>query len=179
MGKRNTISGVHITQSRKFRCSLNHAKQSFYRSINAIFRSIKWYRSINAIFGKIGRTASHVLRILRVTGIALTTLTSKGIRAEACTRCGLRWATVFTLVTCSTKSYVVRMLKLSVAHFTAMLCNNVSRINTTLPIRNRYRFRRSILTKEVINSGFFGPIVTVLTGTEEDNICWTMVTKSW
>jgi len=37
--------GVHITQSRKFRCSLNHAKQSFYRSINAIF-------------GKICRTAS-------------------------------------------------------------------------------------------------------------------------
>jgi len=38
--------GVHITQSRKLRCSLNHAKQSFYQSINAIF----W---------KIGRTASE------------------------------------------------------------------------------------------------------------------------
>jgi len=37
---------VYITQSRKFRCSLNHAKQSFHRSINAIF-------------GKIGRTASE------------------------------------------------------------------------------------------------------------------------
>jgi len=35
-----------ITQTRKFRCSLNHAKQSFYRSINAIF-------------GKIGRIASE------------------------------------------------------------------------------------------------------------------------
>jgi len=38
--------GIHITQSRKFRCSLNHAKQSLYRSINAIF----W---------EIGRTASE------------------------------------------------------------------------------------------------------------------------
>ena len=38
--------GVYITQSRKFRCSLNHAKQSFHRSINVIF-------------GKIGRTASE------------------------------------------------------------------------------------------------------------------------
>ena len=38
--------GVHITQSRKFRCSLNHDKQSFYRSLNAVL-------------GKIGRTASE------------------------------------------------------------------------------------------------------------------------
>jgi len=32
----------------------------------------------------------------------------------------LRWAAVFTLVTCSTKSYDVIMLKLLVVHFTAV-----------------------------------------------------------
>ena len=38
--------GVFITRHRNFKCSLHHAKQSFYRSFNAIY-------------GKIGRTASE------------------------------------------------------------------------------------------------------------------------
>ena len=96
------------------------------------------------------------------------------------THCGLRWAAVFTLVTCSTKSYVVRMLKLLVAHFTAILvcCAKTLAASTRPFLRIRYRFRRSILNKGVINSGSFGPIVSALTGAEEDNICWTIVTKS-
>ena len=52
--------GVYITQSRKFRCSLNHAKQSFHRSINAIF-------------GKIGRTASEevILELVKSKCLAI------------------------------------------------------------------------------------------------------------
>ena len=38
--------GVFITSSNKFKCSLNHAKRSYYRSVNAIF-------------SKVGRSASE------------------------------------------------------------------------------------------------------------------------
>ena len=38
--------GLFIVQSHIFRCSLDHAKRSFYRTVNGIF-------------GKIGRTASE------------------------------------------------------------------------------------------------------------------------
>ena len=47
--------GVHIVTGRQFKCSLTHAKQSFYRSINAIF-------------GKIGRIASEevILQLIKM-----------------------------------------------------------------------------------------------------------------
>ena len=38
--------GVYVTQSRAFKCSLEHAKRSFYRAANAIF-------------AKVGRVASE------------------------------------------------------------------------------------------------------------------------
>jgi len=89
----------------------------------------------------------------------------KGIRAAAhTTDCGSRWVAVFTLVTCSTESYVVRMLKLLVAHFTAILvyCATTLAASTRPFLRSRYRFRKTILTKGVIslNSGSFTLIVT-------------------
>jgi len=46
--------GAYIVQSRQFKCSLDYAKKSFFRSLNAIF-------------GKIGRNASEevILEIIR------------------------------------------------------------------------------------------------------------------
>lgn len=46
--------GIFIIQSRQFKCSFSHAKQSFYRAVNAIF-------------GKVGRLASEevVLELVR------------------------------------------------------------------------------------------------------------------
>ena len=46
--------GLSIVQSRIFRCSLDHAKRSFYRAVNGVF-------------GKIGRTASEevVLKLIK------------------------------------------------------------------------------------------------------------------
>ena len=46
--------GTYIAKSRQFRCSIDHAKKSFYRSANSIF-------------GKIGRTATEevTLELLR------------------------------------------------------------------------------------------------------------------
>ena len=46
--------GLFIVQSHVFRCSLHHAKRSFYRAVNGIF-------------GKIGRTASEevVLELIK------------------------------------------------------------------------------------------------------------------
>jgi len=46
MGERNTIFGYYIKQSTSFKCSIDHAKRSFYRSANAIF-------------GRVGRIASE------------------------------------------------------------------------------------------------------------------------
>jgi len=38
--------GIYIVRANKLKCSLDHAKRSFYRSVNSIF-------------GKLGRTASE------------------------------------------------------------------------------------------------------------------------
>ena len=47
MGGRNSLPlGIYIIKGHCFKCSLNHAKQAFYRSANSIF-------------GKIGRVASE------------------------------------------------------------------------------------------------------------------------
>ena len=46
--------GIYIVQSRKFKCSLNFAKRSCYRSLNAIF-------------GRVGRVASEEVTLELVT----------------------------------------------------------------------------------------------------------------
>ena len=48
---RSSIMGVHIVNSRSFKCSLDAAKDAFYRSANAIF-------------GKIGRIAFEEVSLL-------------------------------------------------------------------------------------------------------------------
>ena len=46
--------GIHITQSRRFKCSFGQAKRAFYRSLSAIF-------------GQVGSFASEAVIILLVT----------------------------------------------------------------------------------------------------------------
>ena len=54
MGTGKRYLGIYITKSRVFKCSLDHAKRSFYRAANSIF-------------GKIGRIASEEV-ILQLIG---------------------------------------------------------------------------------------------------------------
>ena len=75
---------------------------------------------------------------------------------------------------CSSKTYVVRMLKLLVAHFTAtaiLVCCATTLAASTRPfLRNRYRFRRSILTNVSNKFWVLYTNCNCFEGTEED-IC--------
>ena len=69
--------GVFITQFRTFKCALDHAKKSFYRSANMIF-------------GKLGRIASEDVVLELIT------------RSQAVARTGNRTASQWTIL-CRTR----------------------------------------------------------------------------
>jgi len=64
-------------RSRVFKCSLDHAKQSFYRAANAVF-------------GKIGRVASEEVTLQLIKSKCLPVLLLYGLEASPLTKTDLQ-----------------------------------------------------------------------------------------
>ena len=71
--------GVHILQSRTFKCSLSNHRKAFYRSANAIF-------------GKIGRTKDVILQLIKSKCIP-----SLLYSFDACADCALTKLELYSL----------------------------------------------------------------------------------
>ena len=70
--------GIFIMRSRVFKCSLDHAKKSFYRAANAVF-------------GKIGRVASEEVTLQLIKSKCLPVLLLYGLEASPLTKTDLQY----------------------------------------------------------------------------------------